>query len=139
MHIYRSADWLRATALTYAQADLLPCDRLCEATIPPTWPIAFSLHYFEPLDIACFASGQPRSVSCIAWGQTPPPSDRLRLRLYSIHNNLALHTSGAADHSVCTSYTWGLLGGTDFLTATRAAPGHHGSIYVGSGMRLCTP
>ena len=81
MHIYRSADWLRATALTYAQADLLPCDRLCEATIPPTWPIAFSLHYFEPLDIACFASGQPRSVSCIAWGQTPPPSDRLRLRL----------------------------------------------------------
>lgn len=55
-----------------SQVDLLPCDRLCGATIPPTWPIAFSLHYFEPLDIAC--------------------------------------TSGAADHSVCTSYTWGLLG-----------------------------
>lgn len=45
-----------------SQVDLLPCDRLCEATIPPTWPMLSAYTTLNHSILLTYASGQPRSV-----------------------------------------------------------------------------
>ena len=64
-----------------SQVDLLPCDRLCEATIPPTWPMLSAYTTLTTRYCLLMHPVNPVQCTCIAWGQTPPQPDRLRLRL----------------------------------------------------------